>query len=443
MVIAYVLRYVLNIGVVNDVPPRPGVIEYFIHYSAGFVLFFLLAMNLKLYDSNVTASVERSTMRLVNVSLFWAIMFLGSSLILKLSPPISRLFVGYSCALMCGLLPAWRIAYLRAAKRVGFDKNLVKRVLLVGCSPEHTELVERLTSNASGTYEVVGVVTTTECAEASCRDLPIVGSLDRLDETLAELEVDAITVADLELSYDAILGIAKVCERRFVEFTLVPGEFEVFSQCLGLRMIGSQPVLGIAELPQNRIFSRIVKRVVDLVGSMVGLLITAPITPIVAFFIWKESPGPIIYRQTRMGKGGKLFTIYKFRSMKLASESDGKARWCKRDDPRRLKCGAFLRKWNIDELPQFWNVLKGDMSLVGPRPERPELIVDFLDKIPHYQSRHSVRPGMTGWAQVNGLRGDTSLEDRIQHDLQYIENWSLSLDITIQVRTLFQYKNAY
>lgn len=442
MVTAFYLRYVLDIGVVGD-SARPGVLAYLLHYSAGFALFFLLAENQGLYDSSVTAFADRSTTRLVKISLFWAVMFLGSSLILKLNPPISRLFVGYSCALMCLLLPLWRVAYLRLARRFGLDKELTRRVAVIGCTSENHAFVGKLTAKLNDPYVIVGLVTRAATDEKELFGIPVIGSLEDIEKVFQDYDIDEVAVADADLSHEKILRIAKACERGFVEFNLVPGQFEVFTRCLGLKMIGTQPVLGVAELPQNHVLSRTVKRVVDIVGSVVGLMITLPMVPIIGFLIWRESPGPIIYKQIRTGRGGRPFTIYKFRSMKLSSEADGQARWCSEDDPRRLRIGEFLRKWNIDELPQFWNVLKGDMSLVGPRPERPELIVDFLNEIPHYQSRHSVRPGMTGWAQVNGLRGNTSLEERIRHDLQYIENWSLWLDVVIQVRTLFQYKNAY
>lgn len=442
MAVAFVLRYTFNIGVVES-GDRPSVFAYMLHYSAGFGLFILLAENLALYDNGVTSSLERSASRIVKIALYWAIMFLGSSLILKLNPPISRLFVGYSCALMCIVIPVWRAIYLRSARRFGFDRVLNRRVAIVGFGQDNLSLAKRLSENENDPYEIVGVISVGHEGDAEHSDLRVLGSTSDLETLIETYQLDVIAVADTNLKHSEILEIATLCERHFVEFNLVPGQFEVFTRCLGLKMIGRQPVLGVSELPQHQVISRLLKRVIDVIGALVGLGITAFIFPILAAIIWRESPGPIIYRQTRTGRGGRPFTIYKLRSMKLASESDGVARWCQEDDPRRLQIGAFMRKWNLDELPQFWNVLKGDMSLVGPRPERPELIVNFLDEIPHYQSRHSVRPGMTGWAQVNGLRGNTSLEDRIRHDLQYIENWSLWLDFVIQFRTFFQFKNAY
>ncbi|EDY81855.1 exopolysaccharide biosynthesis polyprenyl glycosylphosphotransferase subfamily [Verrucomicrobiia bacterium DG1235] len=442
MATAFFLRYVLNIGVV-DGGSRPELTAYLLHYSAGFALFILLAENLSLYDSKVALSVEKSTARLLKIALYWAVMFLGSSLILKLNPPISRLFVGYSCALMCLILPFWRLSYLRFWSKVGFGKGLTRRVLIVGGSVNNRKLAEKMSANPEDPYEIVGVVASRYASKSERGGLPLLGSLDDLEEVFLNYDIDVVAVADSDISRGEILKIATLSERHFVEFNLIPDHFEVFTRCLGLKLIGNQHVMGVAELPQNQIFSRMVKRIVDIIGALFGLLISLPIFPVVAFLIWKESPGPILYRQVRTGKGGASFTIYKFRSMKLASEADGKARWCRPDDDRRLKIGAFMRKWNIDEIPQFWNVLKGDMSLVGPRPERPELIVDFLDEIPHYQSRHSVRPGMSGWAQVNGLRGNTSLEDRIRYDLDYIENWSLWLDLVIKFRTFIHFNNAY
>jgi lipopolysaccharide/colanic/teichoic acid biosynthesis glycosyltransferase len=159
--------------------------------------------------------------------------------------------------------------------------------------------------------------------------------------------------------------------------------------------------------------------------------------------VWLESRGAVFYRQRRTGIIGKSFDIFKIRSMKLDAEAGKGAQWCQENDPRRLRVGAFMRKYNIDEVPQFWNVLKGEMSLVGPRPERPELIQNFKHQIPHYNARHHAKPGMTGWAQINGLRGDTDLAERIKYDLWYMENWSLFLDFQIMFMTFFKRDNAY
>jgi exopolysaccharide biosynthesis polyprenyl glycosylphosphotransferase len=187
----------------------------------------------------------------------------------------------------------------------------------------------------------------------------------------------------------------------------------------------------------------ILKRAVDIAGGLVGLMLALPLILLFGSLVHWESPGPIFYKQLRLGRNGKLFYIYKIRSMHITAEANGKAQWAQKNDPRRLRIGTFMRKYNIDEIPQFWNVLKGEMSLVGPRPERPSLISSFKNTIPHYNARHTCLPGMTGWAQVNGWRGNTSLEERIRHDIWYVENWSFWLDVRILILTFFRRDNAY
>ena len=206
--------------------------------------------------------------------------------------------------------------------------------------------------------------------------------------------------------------------------------------------ISGVPVLGVSALPLDCLSNRFVKRIIDIIGATVGLFLSIPLLAIFGALLNRESPGPIIYRQKRTGRNGRDFWMFKIRSMRLNAEQNG-AQWAKENDPRRLKIGAIMRKWNIDEVPQFWNVLKGDMSLVGPRPERPELIAQFKHKVAHYHARHTCLPGMTGWAQVNGWRGNTSLEERIRYDIWYVENWSVGLDLRIMILTLLRNRNAY
>jgi exopolysaccharide biosynthesis polyprenyl glycosylphosphotransferase len=203
------------------------------------------------------------------------------------------------------------------------------------------------------------------------------------------------------------------------------------------------PLLGVNRLPLDHPTNQALKRIIDILGSVVGLVLFAPVIVVLACLVYRESPGPVFYRQRRLGRDGHPFEILKIRSMRLDAETESGAAWTTQDDRRRLRIGAFLRSSNLDELPQLWNVLKGEMSLVGPRPERPEFIADFKEEIPHYNARHSVKPGMTGWAQIHGFRGDTDLNERIRCDLYYLENWTLLLDVYIMVVTPFRIKNAY
>jgi lipopolysaccharide/colanic/teichoic acid biosynthesis glycosyltransferase len=203
------------------------------------------------------------------------------------------------------------------------------------------------------------------------------------------------------------------------------------------------PLLGVSQLPLDRTFNRFLKRTMDVVGASIGIGISGLLMPFFCIWVYVESPGPVIFKQWRTSRFGREFLIFKIRSMRLNAESGTGAVWCRPEDSRRLKIGSFMRKWNVDELPQFFNVLRGDMSLVGPRPERPELIKRFKNEIPNYNARHEVRAGLTGWAQINGLRGDTDLKKRIEADLYYMENWSVLLDLYCIFATFFKPRNAY
>jgi exopolysaccharide biosynthesis polyprenyl glycosylphosphotransferase len=228
-----------------------------------------------------------------------------------------------------------------------------------------------------------------------------------------------------------------------VEWKIVPAAFPIFLTGLRLQTVGSIPVIGVEDLPISRLFNRVAKRLLDLAGALVGLVASAPVIALLAAWIKAESPsGPVFFRQTRIGAGHREFTLYKLRSMRPGADtSDDDHQSTRRGDPRLLRIGAFLRRWNLDELPQYWNVLRGDMSLVGPRPERPHHVAQLSAIIPHYLPRHLVKPGMTGWAQINGLRGDTDLAERIRYDIFYIENWSLWLDCQILLLTFLRWRS--
>jgi exopolysaccharide biosynthesis polyprenyl glycosylphosphotransferase len=252
-----------------------------------------------------------------------------------------------------------------------------------------------------------------------------------------------VIVADFYGQRDEFTSLSALCERELVQFKIIPSCFRIFVSGLHLETISGTPILGVDRLPLDSPLNWAIKRATDIIGSLVGLVLSAPIIAFFGALVWLESRGAIFYRQRRTGIIGKSFDIFKIRSMKLDAEAGKGAQWCQENDPRRLRVGSFMRKYNIDEVPQFWNVLKGEMSLVGPRPERPELIQNFKHDIPHYNARHHAKPGMTGWAQINGLRGDTDLAERIKYDLWYMENWSLFLDFQIMFMTFFKRANAY
>jgi len=269
------------------------------------------------------------------------------------------------------------------------------------------------------------------------------GQFADLDEILAQKSVDVVIITRIDMPRPDLQRIVETCERAYIEWKIVPGAFDIFLSGLHLQTIGRVPVLGVEELAIRRIFNRMLKRTVDIAGAIVGLILSVPIVAVLAASIKRESPGgPVFFRQARVGVGHRAIMIWKLRSMLPdAAASDAAHQSTARHDPRLLRIGAFMRRWNLDELPQFWNVLRGDLSLVGPRPERPYHVERLSAEIPHYLPRHIAKPGMTGWAQVNGLRGDSDLAARVQHDIYYIENWSVWLDVQIMLLTFVRWRN--
>ena len=240
--------------------------------------------------------------------------------------------------------------------------------------------------------------------------------------------------------------IVAICEKSGVHTKFVPDYYNFISTNPYTEDLDGLPVINIRNVPLTNTVNRMIKRLIDIVGSIVALILFSPIMLVVAILVKKSSPGPIIFAQERIGLGNKPFKMYKFRSMGVQDPKKEAKEWTTKNDARVTPVGRVIRKTSLDELPQFWNVLKGDMSLIGPRPERPLFVEKFKEEIPRYMIKHQVRPGITGWAQVNGFRGDTSIRSRIEHDLYYIENWSLGLDIKILFLTFFKgfiNKNAY
>ena len=234
------------------------------------------------------------------------------------------------------------------------------------------------------------------------------------------------------------------CEEEGIKAEIIPDYYKYLPAKPSVDMLDDLPIINIRYVPLDDAFNKFKKILEDYFVAIVAIIITSPIMLITAIAIKLESPGPIIFKQERIGYGGKPFMMYKFRSMKVQDEDEEKSQWTTEDDPRKTRVGSFIRRMSIDELPQFFNVLKREMSVVGPRPERPYFVEQFKKSIPKYMVKHQVRPGLTGLAQVNGYRGNTSIEKRIEYDIRYVENWSLTLDIQIMFQTIFKRNdNAY
>jgi Undecaprenyl-phosphate glucose phosphotransferase len=271
------------------------------------------------------------------------------------------------------------------------------------------------------------------------------GQIGDIPSLIDAYSIDEVIIALPEASHEEILTIISLCERGKVSIKVYPDVFQIMAAQVSIGDLGGLPLLTVRDIAL-RGWRLTLKRAVDLLGSAVGLVLLSPLMMLVAALVKLDSKGPVFYVQERMGLDAEPFWMLKFRSMRADAEAETGPVWATEDDPRRTRLGAFIRRLSIDEWPQFINVLLGEMSLVGPRPERPVFVEQFKRSIPRYMDRHREKAGLTGWAQVNGLRGDTSIAERTKYDLWYIENWSLFLDFKIILRTIinsFTSKNAY
>lgn len=261
---------------------------------------------------------------------------------------------------------------------------------------------------------------------------------EKLERILEGNELDEVVIALRAEDYGKLERIVDVCEKAGVHTKMIPDFGNVISTRPYIEDVQGIPVIHVRRVPLNIMRNRVAKRAVDLIGATVAIILFSPVMLLTVLVVALTEEGSVIYRQERVGLHNQVFYMYKFRSMIMQDEEKEKAEWSTRNDPRITPVGKLIRRTSIDELPQLFNVLKGEMSLVGPRPERPQFVQKFRDEIPRYMVKHQVRPGMTGWAQINGYRGNTSIEKRIEYDLYYIENWTMVFDMKILILTIFK-----
>jgi exopolysaccharide biosynthesis polyprenyl glycosylphosphotransferase len=420
---------------------RPELSDYLGYIILASVVYVGMLGYGGVYDHRNLLKLRLVTARILKWSVAWIGLILLASFLVKFEPPVSRIYCVMAWVITPGLLVVWRSAFQLLLIRTSALSALRQRVVFAGWNQHSAHLARNFIRSSGSGYEVIGYIHG-HADERTEISIPYLGSIEEAERIISSVAIDILILADLDYDRQRILQLANACEREMVEFKVVPSYFQILISGLHLETISGIPVLGVSRLPLDRIVSRAIKRGIDIVGATVGLLLSLPIIAVFGTMVYHESPGPIFYRQRRSGRNGKPFDIIKIRSMRLDAEQDGKAGWTIQNDPRRLRVGAFMRRWNIDEVPQFWNVLKGEMSLVGPRPERPELVARFKHDIPHYNARHNAKPGITGWAQIHGLRGNTDLAERINYDVWYMENWSLILDFQIMGMTFFKRQNA-
>ncbi|MCK6580202.1 MAG: undecaprenyl-phosphate glucose phosphotransferase [Anaerolineae bacterium] len=322
-------------------------------------------------------------------------------------------------------------AVRRFLRRRGIEKA---NLIVVGMGKIAREIIRKIEGSPELGYHLVGVVTVR--SDQKSRDLgaPILGHYPELAYLIDQHNVEQVIIAVPDAHRDELVELISFCRRGRVDIKIYPDMFAYIARDLSVDDLGGTPLVTVRDVAM-RGWRLSFKRGMDIVGAMVGLIFLSPFMLLTAILIKLESPGPVFYTQTRMGLDERPFEMIKFRSMRIDAEATGPG-WTVENDPRVTRSGRFLRKTNLDEFPQLINVLIGEMSLVGPRPERPVYVQQFREQIPRYMERHREKAGMTGWAQVNGLRGDTSISERTIYDLWYIENWSLWLDIKIVIRTI-------
>ena len=332
---------------------------------------------------------------------------------------------------------------LRDMREKGLNQ---KQMICVGYSRAAEEYIDRVLANPQWGYVIRGILDDNVPAGTEYRGIKVLGRIANLNIILPENRLDEIAITLGLSEYYRLEEIVALCEKSGVHTKFIPDYNKIIPTKPYTEDILGLPVINIRYVPLNNTFNALIKRAMDIVGSIVGIIVTSPLMILMCLIIKLTSPGPLIYKQERVGLHNQTFWMYKFRSMEVQPEAEEKKAWTVKNDPRVTPIGKFMRHTSIDELPQLFNILKGNMSLVGPRPERPFFVEKFREEIPRYMVKHQVRPGLTGWAQVNGYRGDTSIRKRIECDLYYIENWSIGLDIKSIFLTFFKgfiNKNAY
>ena len=451
-VVAYALAWFIVISG-KVLPLDEGVLKPQVYFMA---LIFIVPIYLILYASfhlYVPKRIQGRRSELANICkanviglmLFTFVLFGLRRFVSHLSYFSTKMILAFFAANII-LLEAERISiriFLRSLRTNGYNQ---KHVLLIGYSRAAEGFIDRVSVNPEWGYHVQGILDDHRPAGFAYKKVQVLGPTNHLEDFLASNTLDEIAITLSIKEYSNLEQIVAACEKSGVHTKFIPDYNNIIPTIPYMEDLQGLPVIHIRHVPLTGVFNATMKRIVDLAGALFGLIVFSPLMLVTALLIKITSPGPVLFSQERIGLHNRPFKMYKFRSMEVQDPGRERSQWTTPHDPRVTPVGRFIRKTSIDEMPQFFNVLIGDMSLVGPRPERPLFVEKFKEEIPRYMIKHQVRPGLTGWAQVNGYRGDTSITKRIEHNLYYIENWSLGFDFKIMFLTVFKgfiNKNAY
>lgn len=443
--ISFVLAYYLRFYILKDGTPSFTLKESLLMISLIVPIYVVLYSWFDLYSSRRTKSFSNECMLIISCNILAILLFIVGLYLIK-EMNFSRqalVFFAFINPLLSMLYRGFLRFFLRHYRKKGYN---LKHCLVVGTSSTAIELLNKINTHPSWGYHIVGCIRTDHQKSNAFAGYRVLGTIDNLEQVLTDYYFDIVMIATDEQNADKLGSILKVCEKTGVKAHIIPYYHKYVPAKPYIDDLDGLPIIDTRHVPLDNLFKAFLKRSFDIVFSIAALIITSPLLLFSAIMVKLSSKGPILFKQERVGINRKPFYMYKFRSMRVQTDDEERDKWTTKDDPRKTWWGNIMRKTSIDELPQFYNVLKGDMSVVGPRPERPFFVDKFKEEIPRYMVKHQVRPGITGWAQVNGLRGDTSIEDRIEHDLYYIENWTFGMDLKIIALTIlhgFINKNAY
>lgn len=449
MVTSYVLAYFIKFYIIDADTTDVGVLsvrDYFIvliFLIPGYVILYFLS---SVYGPKRTVKQRHEFLAIFQANTLGMAFYIIVLYLVIREINYSRVMMGIFYILNIFITCLSRVVLrtmLWTIRKKGYN---VKHVLVVGYSRAAEQYIDRLLWNPQWGYKVCGILDDTVPAGTFYKGIKVLGRLENLEVILPHNELDEVAIALALKDYDNLEHVVNICEKSGVHTKFIPDYNSVIPTRPYTEDLMGLPVINIRYVPLANTSNKVIKRAMDIACSACGIVILSPLLLFLAILVKISSPGPVIFKQERVGLHGKPFYMYKFRSMEQQSEDEEKKAWTVRDDPRVTCIGKLMRRTSLDELPQLFNILRGDMSLIGPRPERPLFVERFREEIPRYMVKHQVRPGLTGWAQVNGFRGDTSIKKRIDCDIYYIENWTIGFDIKIFLLTFFTgfiNKNAY
>lgn len=455
--IAWYIRF--NLNIISKAEGNYPLDRYFIPLALMIPIYIILYSLFKLYTPHRFKSIAKELINLIKANVLGILIFIMMLYVFKYID-YSRYMIITFCIVSIILTCVERCllrAFLRSLRKRGYN---LKHVVFVGLNDCALDFMGKMKSNKHWGYNITGVFSDIykekkymekqesygEAAAVLESNINILGNIKDIEDYLSKHFVDEVFITLPFSYYEKLNWVIAVCEKNGVKVQIIPEFSKFLSSKPYIEDIEGTAVISMRYIPLDSMVNKAIKRIFDIVCSSLCIIIFSPVIILTALIIKITSPGPIVFRQERIGLNKKPFIMYKFRSMKVQVKEEEKIQWTTASDPRKTKFGSFIRKTSIDELPQLFNVLRGDMSLIGPRPERPFFVDKFKEEIPKYMVKHQVRPGITGWAQVNGWRGDTSIEKRIECDIYYIENWNLWMDIKIIFLTVFKgfvNKNAY